>query len=48
MEGEKKRWGWRHKATGGKTPACGRGICHILSGNRTSERYSIASAVLGS
>lgn len=48
MEGEKRRWGWRHKATGGMTPACGRGICHILSGNRTSERYSIASAVLGS
>lgn len=30
------------------TAVCGRGICHILSGDRTSERYSIASAVLGS
>lgn len=29
------------------TALCGRGICHILSGDRTSERYSIASAVLG-
>lgn len=32
---------------GGMTAVCGGGICHILSGDRTSERYSIASAVLG-
>ncbi len=39
--------GWRDEAMGGMTAVCGGGICHILSGDRTSERYSIASAVLG-
>ncbi len=47
MKGEKRRWGWRDEALGGMTAVCGGGICHILSGDRTSERYSIASAVLG-
>lgn len=32
---------------GGMMAVCGRGTCHILSGDRTSDRYSIASAVLG-
>lgn len=48
MEAEKRRWGRKEEATGGMTAVCGRGICHILSGDRTSERYSIACAVLGS
>lgn len=40
--------GGGHETTGGMTAVCGRGICHILSSDRTRERYSIASAVLGS
>lgn len=48
MEAEKRRWGRKEEATGGMTAVCGRGICHILSGDGTSERYSIACAVLGS
>lgn len=47
MKGEKRRGGCRDEAMGGMTAVCGGGICHILSGDRTSERYSIASAVLG-
>lgn len=39
--------GWRGEAMGGMMAVCGRGTCHILSGDRTSERYSIAFAVLG-
>lgn len=38
--GETRRWEkWRQCASAG--------ICHIRSGDRTSERYSIASTVLG-
>lgn len=47
MKGEKRRGGCRDEAMGGMTAVCSGGICHILSGDRTSERYSIASAVLG-
>lgn len=32
---------------GRMTEVCGESICHIVLGDRTSERYSIASAVLG-
>lgn len=32
---------------GGMMAAYGRSICHIASGDRTSERFSIAFAVLG-
>lgn len=47
MEGEKRRWGWRDEATGGMTALSGSGMCRILSGDRTGERYSIAFAALG-